>query len=208
MTQVVSAVVGSIVVYVVVAACGSDGAGGGGGDGGTGLVDSLVDSLANPVGDAKAEPNGSGSRLKAKYLSGGDGSKQFLFEFHDTERNEDCSFKLASDMKTRCLPDGRKAELYADAACTQPVIAEKPACTYVVEELQPLPPNGCTMVLPKPRFRILTKSTTPVPGSTIIYVNNGTCQSLTVASNYEGTLFTSAEVAPTSFVEATAAVEP
>jgi hypothetical protein len=79
----------------------------------------IIGEMMDPVPDAEAE---SGSRLKAKYYVGADGSKQFAFIWRDTERNEDCSFQRAEDGSLRCLPPAGAAPSYfADAACTQPV---------------------------------------------------------------------------------------
>jgi hypothetical protein len=128
-------VFGSVVVYVVMAACasggpgtaggsgsgsvapgGGDAAGSSGGDGsgssgggsssgGTALDDSggrgILDALTDPVTEASAAPNQSGSRLKAKYYVGSDGSKTFT-GMHDSMLNVDCNFIQASDSTTRC----------------------------------------------------------------------------------------------------------
>jgi hypothetical protein len=41
--------------------------------------------------------------------------------WHDTERNVDCSFTLASDAKLRCLPTGSAATIFfTDATCQSP----------------------------------------------------------------------------------------
>src|SRR4051812_31745401 len=108
---------GSVAVYAVVAACGGtdesvDVVADGGDDG---FGSSLMDALTDPVKDTNADVTQSGGRLKAKFLSGADGSKQFLFEWRDTQRKEDCKYRSASDLKTRCLPAGLPIAYYADA---------------------------------------------------------------------------------------------
>ncbi|MFN7131999.1 MAG: hypothetical protein ACK4N5_07945 [Myxococcales bacterium] len=63
----------------------------------------------------------SGTRLKARVGVSPDGAKVFL-GWHDSARNEDCSFVLATDNKLRCLPAGRPSMgRYADANCTEPL---------------------------------------------------------------------------------------
>jgi hypothetical protein len=105
--------VGSFTVYGAVVACSAAGGG-------------------QPIASAMADINSGGSRLKANYYAGSDGSQQFLATFHDTMRNEDCAFSTASDGTIRCLPIAGGASgatvseysvYYADAACTQPVVA-------------------------------------------------------------------------------------
>ena len=110
--EALKVLVGSITVYGVMAACSS--------------------ASHPPVTAALADVNMGGSRLKANYYAGSDGSQQFLSTFHDTQRNEDCSFGLASDGTTRCLPSpsaptgpmqSMYSVYYSDAACTTPIVA-------------------------------------------------------------------------------------
>jgi hypothetical protein len=142
---------GSITIYVIVAACSaangplgvaSSGAGSGGA-GSSGSPDAsgnqgsegsiadaspsgskgIVDALTDPVSNAMADGNQSGTRLKLKYYVGADGSKQ-LFALHDSQLNVDCNFIAAADGVTRCLPGGAFASsLFVDPGCTQ-LIAE------------------------------------------------------------------------------------
>ena len=107
---------GACLVYVVIAACNagensaryvdSDGSAPNGHDGSSGADGSggdLLDALTNPVADAKADPATSGTRLKAKYYAGADGSRQFV-GWHDAQRDEDCYFGAAADGVLRCAP--------------------------------------------------------------------------------------------------------
>lgn len=92
-------------------ASGSDGAGSTG-------------SIMDPVGDAHA--NESGSRLKAKWYKGVDGSKQWI-GWYDSQRQEECSIARAADGKDRCLPitvfiqptiyNSAPTGYYGDATC-------------------------------------------------------------------------------------------
>jgi hypothetical protein len=164
---------GSVVVYVVVAACaggspdpsGASAAGpgssGGGADGSGSPVaapandDSggrtFLDALVDPVPSAKADANQSGSRLKAKYYVGKDGSKQF-FGWHDSMLDVDCSFVGAADETTRCLPVGvgvgtSVAAVFSDAACSRPVILVAKGCfpTGYVDQFVTAPPPACAV---------------------------------------------------------------
>jgi hypothetical protein len=118
------------------------GGGRGGGAGGSEPRDAgLMDAMTNPVPDAMAQPEPvptmSGTRLKARYMVGEDGSKQWNYGWYDSERKENCTFTTAGDGKTRCLPTPGayvNGSVYADAACTQEVaaiICASPAPKYI-----------------------------------------------------------------------------
>jgi hypothetical protein len=84
----------------------------------------IVDALTDPVSNAMADSNQSGTRLKIKYYLGADGSKAFK-GFYDSQLNVDCYFAKAADGTVRCIPVATAttttANYYADANCTQPV---------------------------------------------------------------------------------------
>ncbi|HEU4406751.1 MAG TPA: hypothetical protein VFS43_15905, partial [Polyangiaceae bacterium] len=94
------------------------GPGGGGGKGGSG-----------PVPDAEAATPG--TRLKPKVFVGADGSRQPSTSlWHDTQRNEECSFRLAADGAYRCLPTSAaiSSGYFQDAGCTTPALAVYVSC--------------------------------------------------------------------------------
>jgi len=112
---------------------GQSGSGQGGmAQGGNGGMDAGIwDVLTDPVPDASADPV-SGSRLKAKYRSGDDGSKAYLpYLWYDSQRQEDCQFTAAADGKERCLPTlgAASAYFFSDAACTQLLASDSTGCT-------------------------------------------------------------------------------
>ncbi len=154
--------VGSVCVYVVVASCspnegnssttqngssgssaiasngGSAGIGNGSEGGrsnssGSGSGSSILSTLLNPVPDAYASTGG--SRLKAKYRSGSDGSKEYIpGQWWDSARNEDCAISgyPMSDGTLRCLPASNltyAASYYGDSACSQPIFATTAAAS-------------------------------------------------------------------------------
>lgn len=176
MTEAGRVLVGGIVVYVVMAACAAgDGGPSGVGDPGSSagpegsggvnvreaggpesrLADAmapLVDAIAHPVPDAKAQSS-SGSRLRAKYMNGADGSKQFL-GWYDSLRKEDCNFGTASDGSTRCLPAATAypAGSFSDAGCTQVLVGVSKTATCaaaVPKYVATLDTTGCS-----PRFEV------------------------------------------------------
>src|SRR5664280_530267 len=161
--EVVRLVVGSVAVYVIVAACsanerivppavknGTTATGGmtnaNGGTNTNGGISaksgssaistggSLLTAITNPVSDAAAQAATSGSRLKANYYVGTDGSKEFI-GWHDSQLGVDCSFVLASDGTTRCMPLGTPSAVaiinvaFSDSACSQPVAQVNKGCS-------------------------------------------------------------------------------
>jgi hypothetical protein len=104
---------------------GTGGAGDGSGGGAPrdgGMMDAMVDGAMNPVPDASAQEMG-GSRLKARYYLGDDGSKQFA-GWYDTQRKENCTFGSAADGTLRCLPAVSATAVgsyYSDAGCSKPL---------------------------------------------------------------------------------------
>lgn len=62
----------------------------------------------------------SGQRLRARYVAGADGSREFR-AFFDTQRNEICYFRNGPDGSLRCMPDGVSIGAYKDAGCTVPL---------------------------------------------------------------------------------------
>ena len=117
--QALKLVLGSSLVYAIVAACGGGSGGHAGKDGG------------GPVHDAMADVNQSGSRLKAQYYTGSDGSKAFA-GMYDTQTKQDCAYATAADGMTRCLPAGThvvaSTEYYSDMGCTMPILTVPKAC--------------------------------------------------------------------------------
>ena len=139
-------VAGSIVVYVIVAACS------GAGDvsrPGAPDASSVGDALTGPVPDAKADEGASsGSRLKANRYVGSDGSSQFVGTFHDTQLNVDCTFQKASDGMTRCVPTSTGVTAYGlfftDAGCTVPVASAAPCAPAPTQVAVGMSTGMCT----------------------------------------------------------------
>jgi hypothetical protein len=94
-------------------------------------VADVIDRVVHPIGDARADVATSGSRLKARYLVGDDGSRQWNYGWFDTQLGVNCSFVLAVDSTTRCLPSSGAGvgTYYGDSGCTQRLAAAAPtAC--------------------------------------------------------------------------------
>jgi hypothetical protein len=206
-------VLGSCAVYAIVAACSGSGAGPAlGFDGGAdarGSHDgpSILDSLTDPVPEAAADPYQSGSRLKAKYYAGADGSKEFI-GWHDSLMNNDCSFRTAADGMVRCLPTSASGGVYwGNAQCTQLLAAVPIGCpqpTYVTST------SGSGACGP---FTVHLFTTGPMitPGP-MIYVGTGpqdcTGQPSTNVSGIYDFYPSDLEQDPTTYVAATMQTEP
>lgn len=108
-------VTGTLALVLVMLAAGcEDGLDGSGGSGVGG------DKPTSGAGKS-SQPFTAGSRLKVRQVAGADGSIQQL-GLYDTELATACSFGLADDGSTRCLPIGALGGLFwADDKCTVPV---------------------------------------------------------------------------------------
>jgi len=78
----------------------------------------------------------SGSRLKAYWITGQDGSKQFNDQWWDSQLSIDCNFTVAQDGNWRCmpLPSYVGAIFFSDSGCTTPLFytsCSTPLTTYV-----------------------------------------------------------------------------
>lgn len=91
---------------------------GGGALGGAGGVDA---GGSDGGGDVTAAPKFvGGARLRPRVLLGADGSREQL-GWHDTQLDTECSYRLATDGVSRCLPPVRE-RAYLDPSCTQLVV--------------------------------------------------------------------------------------
>jgi hypothetical protein len=95
---------------------------------GSAATDAGVDGSSSPGGSLA--PNQSGSRLKMKVITSSDGAKSFN-GWHDTQRDEDCTFRLAEDGVMRCMPAAigilypdphTPNGYYADSTCQTPAV--------------------------------------------------------------------------------------
>jgi hypothetical protein len=164
--------IGSMAVYLIVAACGSterflpdggllaDGA-------------AVVDSLSHPVPDAKADGSQSGSRLKVKYMAGADGSRVPYGGLRDSMLNVDCSFLPAVDGTMRCFPIGgaSASSFFVDQNCTQLLAYIGKGCAKTPYATASAPSGGaCT----ETRYRVFSVGA-PFMGMTFYQLSNGIC---------------------------------
>jgi hypothetical protein len=164
----------------------------------SGADSGLVDALTDPVATASADPT-DGSRLKATYMLGSDGSKQYVpGVWYDSMRSEDCAFTLAGDSQQRCLPAGVMGGMYSDSACSMPIAAVPAGCTTAAYATNVDTSNcggaGATHIY------ALGATTSP----TQLYVqSNGQCYAGGPAVTGYTYYALGAEIAPATFVAAT-----
>lgn len=116
-----------LVAIVVLAGCkgaegakGADGEDGARGEVGARGTDGMPGAKGDqgPAGVDGADVALSGSRLKARWDVGADGSRAFAGWF-DTQIGAECSYAMASDGKRRCLPEAPAGFLqFTDDKCT------------------------------------------------------------------------------------------
>jgi hypothetical protein len=164
-----------------------------------------------------------GTRLKGKYVTGSDGTKQYVKDvWYDSQLGVDCRFQHAADDKIRCLPTGANSTTsvmrYQDSLCSQPLIgytqtliagcAAGPLPKYVLVPLEfpqsPVCPTNDPILDATPAYHVYTLGTySGAPGT---YLLNGNCQGNSGLG--ASTWHVGAEVDATTFVEATNGVDP
>lgn len=205
---------GSALVYVAMAACvateniphestgkvttGVGGSGGMGNGGFGGFVDAMVD----PVPDANAETSGSGTRLKARYHVGSDGSRIQAEQWYDTTLGHTCSALPMKDGTRRCVPLGIGTYHFADAACEQPfgVITNK-NCAPEAKYAQSFEPEACNL-----HYKIYSVKA-PIEPAQVFAVVGGTCQAATKTPDWQYFELGN-ELPPSDFVQFDTVTDP
>jgi hypothetical protein len=134
----------------------------------------------------------SGSRLKARVVTGTDGSETRI-GFFDSERMENCAFRAAVDGTTRCMPTDSVVfggVYFADSNCN--VHLAQSTCglpQYIYES------TGGACSAP----RIFAVNSAPYTGQ--VFISNGaTCVPVGVTGSF---YLESVEISPTEFVQGT-----
>jgi hypothetical protein len=172
--------------------------GAGAGSSASGSTSTSSGSTSTGTGTPNKQGNESGSRLKVRTLVATDGAQEQL-GFHDQQRNEDCSFRLASDGTTRCMPfPAIVSSFYSDPGCVTKLVGVSP-CGMPGQYAQELFYSDMCSSPATRVYHIGAKFTGQV------YQMSGAC----VPTTASGSLFTlGPEVAPSEFVQATEMLEP
>lgn len=157
-----------------------------------------------PAGPPGAAAVVSGSRLKARWLVGSDGSRA-VAGWYDTQIGAPCAYGVASDGKTRCLPtaDAPPGLLqFTDAACTQAFVSVTQNLCQVPAFIQTAKGAVCGGA------RVFKVGATIAPPPAPVYqiTQNGCTQS---AAGQPGTNYDlGAEIDPATMAEASVEQDP
>jgi len=236
-------VAGSLVVYVIVVACGTaannqdnvlsdagSGAASSGSPSGSAISDAmasngatdavgdavssvvkLLDALADPVAKARAGTQ-SGSRLKAKWYVGADGSKVFT-GMYDSQLMSDCFFVQTGDGTTRCFPSGLSTGLlfgsyYSDGGCSQGLAwSPTAACAAPKYVTSTVVIPGCTTQISYHLYPIAAAFTGTIYSGTPAMCTPLSAGQITALASYSF-YAVGPEVAPSGWVQATMQTDP
>jgi hypothetical protein len=140
-----------------------------------------------------------GARLRARNWHAEDGASQFI-GWRDTQQNIDCSFFLAEDGHTRCLPSTFASLFYADPSCTTPILVFLCA-TGAGQATVPIP-GATSCESTEYRAYDVGPLTTPA----LIYSNPPACTAVQTPSSFFVYSTAGAEP-PTAYVAATESVD-
>lgn len=175
-------------------------------DSALGALDSAADAVTDPVPSATA--NESGSRIKAKWIVGDDGSRTFVGTY-DSEREEECVWTYATDGSRRCLPIGGVASAYpqfTDSACTLRIFQRTTTCSNL--GLNYIPVNGgCSET---PYLYELHTLSAPLTAGTVTYgMSDDSCVEVSVIPDNIYTYHSSTgAIPPSSFARGTTQTDP
>lgn len=163
-----------------------------------------VPDAASPTPDAAmSDFNASGSRIKLRYLETPDGAKLVTGLF-DSQRSEDCSFRMASDGETHCLPVAPAAVgFYSDTSCSQPAL-ELDSCAPAPKYLVAIGAVSCASAPPTAGPRIYKTGTASTSAYRIV---GTTCTNTGVQTDLVFYAL-GAEVDPSEFASADLKTEP
>jgi len=169
------------------------------------MVDAAVDVMVDPVPDAAAEPATDGTRLKAVYLVGADGAKQWHYAWWDSKLSVECSFTQFVDGSTRCVPAAAASRSYfTDAGCMVPLfIAAAASCPGGPSALYAL---GTLSVACGAAVYSAAYKLTPVDPPKVYSGTPAACSDITTAAKPNPptyTFYTGTEVPLSDFVSAT-----
>jgi hypothetical protein len=173
------------------------------GGGVSGGIGGMLGDMMDPVDDADAAPATSGTRLRARYYVGEDGSKQFV-GWRDSTRKEDCAIQKAEDGKLRCLPTaGGYGTFFSDASCST-AIAYVSIATTCAQPSVPTYIADLAAVTCSASWKLFKVGAEVSPAA--LYLKSGeTCTSTPVTASYR--YYATAHVAPSDFVAATEQVD-
>lgn len=142
----------------------------------------------------------SGSRLRARYYDGDDGSRQYV-GWYDSDLDANCVFNFGSDAVRRCLPSPFSISVvYSDSGCTQPIYGHSKLCSTPPPKYAHIPPGQCQLGWAVHELGAQATLTT------LYYKSGSNCFEGAVSQDTDYYSL-EPELAPTTFVEAEEKVE-
>lgn len=171
-----------------------------GATGGSGSSGGSSGAIMDPVPEASADPV-SGTRLKAVYVEGSDGSKAYYGgSWFDSELGVNCVTLTAADDRIRCMPPGGlnpSAGYYEDALCT--VGAPAGPCASIAQEVYILTEAVGDTCSTRYHYRPFRRG---AQLSTVYGIRSGACVAVDLPIGWTAYAHGS-EMPPSSFVEIT-----
>jgi len=211
-------VLGSICVYVLVAACSvtaqNNGERGGfagesgrqvGESGSGNVISDVGNDILNPIPAAEAAEDG--SRIVNVYQSTEDGLRTPVGVYYDKQLKTNCYFQIASDGKNRCLPLINHAGFYSNSLCSdsrEVAMISKGSCAPEFIGVIVVPDNKCPLSSKVKIYNVGAKIVVPAIDFVIYYRSGDSCVSVSIPlSSYPDYDFytVGSEIPPTNYVE-------
>lgn len=139
----------------------------------------------------------SGTRLKATWINGSDGSKQFL-SWYDSSMMIDCTFNKLATGKAYCLPPSGLQLMFTDPQCTKPIWSYPTAITCLPKYVTALAYDSCSAATSAHVYPVGA----PMTGLTSVYMlSANTCSDFSSSIKSYSFYAAGAEVPLTYFVE-------
>lgn len=175
------------------------GVGGSGATGGSGVSGGSSGTIMDPVPPANADPI-SGTRLKALYVEGSDGSKAYALGWHDVDLGVDCVQMTTADGRSRCVPWvglGTSNQYFSDPSCAAAVALG--TCGYAYGDYVHMTHNSDAEC---PYAAVLRVFRRGPQISTVYALRSGVCEAAALPTGFIAYAI-GTEVPPSSFVELT-----
>lgn len=157
-------------------------------------------------GSEQGPPAGweSGSRLRARYYDGGDGSRAYV-GFYDTALQVNCSPLKATDGVTRCLPASASvAKLYSDPSCSAPILGFIGTCSAPPSMVSLTDTSSSNCGAADYSLEVWAVG---APYTGPVYLQSSSCLDITASAPSSYTIYQASLEPPSSFVVMTEGVD-
>jgi hypothetical protein len=135
------------------------------------------DGGADPISPAACGQPEDGTRLKAFYLVGDDGSREYFDIWYDTSLRTYCRFQVTKDGQTRCLPFDRIVGVsFLDSSCGRAMVDDYfPGCMRRAHGVPRYALQVEALAECSEDFRLFALGAGGVPASIYMKAGDGTC---------------------------------